>query len=112
MNTHSDSVGHILFLLQIPVHRIGYKQLCVAIPRFAQDTTQSLSKDIYPYVADSLGYVSWQAVERAIRDAIADAWENGNREVWAMYFPGCAAAPTNKRFIATLAEHIEKAPLP
>ena len=103
-----DQLCYILLHLQIAAHLYGYKQLRVAIPRFAQDTSQSLSKDLYPYVAQALDCVSWQSVEHAIRDAIAYGWEKGDREVWNMYFPGCREMPSNKRFIATLAEYIKE----
>jgi len=102
-----DTLVRILLHLQVPAHRIGYTQLCEAIPRFAQDTTQSITKDVYPYVAAQLGYPDWRAVESAIRDVIADTWENGNRDAWESYFPGYTSAPSNKRFIATLAEYLK-----
>lgn len=102
-----DMVVRILLHFHPPVHRIGYKQLCCAISRFAQDPTQSLSKDLYPYIAEQMGYPDWRAIETAIRGVIADAWRNGNREAWTYYFPDLTCAPSNKRFIATLAEYIQ-----
>lgn len=107
LTAHSDTISRILLHFQFPVHRIGYKQLCCAISRFAQDPTQSLSKDLYPYIAEQMGYPDWRAIETAIRGVIADAWRNGNREAWTYYFPGLTCAPSNKRFIATLAEYIQ-----
>lgn len=101
-----DVICHILLSLQFPAHRIGFQQLCLAIPQFARDTTQSLTKDLYPYIAKAMGYEDWRAVEHSIRDVIAKAWEKGDRQIWELYFPGAETAPSNKRFIATMARFI------
>ena len=60
-----DITCRMLFELGIPVHRAGYRQLCLAIPRFAQNKSQSLTKELYPYIAQTLGHSDWRAVEHA-----------------------------------------------
>ena len=93
--------------LNIPVYLSGYSCLCVAIPVFAQDIYQSMCNEVYPTVAKKLGYADWRAVEFAIRRAILAAWEQRNPEKWEIYFPCARKAPTNKQFIATLAQRIK-----
>lgn len=93
--------------LNVPVYLSGYRQLCVAIPIFAADVSQPMCGELYPAVAQELGYVDWRAVEFAIRRTILAAWENRDMDAWNEYFPGIAKAPSNKRFIATLAQRIK-----
>ena len=99
-------ISHLLIELSIAASRAGFQQLCVGIPRFKLDTQQSMAGELYPYIAETLGYPDWRAVEHAIRSAIAAAWEERNPKVWNRYFPGLTEPPSNKRFIATLAEYI------
>jgi hypothetical protein len=51
--------------------------------------------------------MDWRAVEFAIRKTILSAWENRDPEKWEVYFPGITKAPTNKQFVATLAQRIK-----
>lgn len=97
---------HILMELSVPPHRIGYLQLTLAIPLFKKDKQQSMATDLYPTIAAHLGYPDWRAVEHAIRDVIVYAWEHRNQKTWDKYFPNCTEIPSNKRFIATIAEYI------
>lgn len=96
----------LLHELGIGVHLLGYRYLAVAIPCYACNSEQSLSKEIYPYVAHCFGCVDWHPVERSIRSAIGDAWEHRNPAVWEQYFPNQKKAPTNKQFMAVLAERL------
>lgn len=98
----------MLHELGVPAHRIGYKQLCAAIPCYARDDTQSLTKELYPSIARRFGYPNCGPVEHAIRLAILDGWERGRREVWEGYFPCALRPPSNKLFIATLAERLKQ----
>lgn len=93
--------------LNVPVYLSGYRCLCVAIPIFAMDISQSMCNELYPAVAKQLGYVDWRAVEFAIRRAIVSAWEHRDPEIWDACFPGSIKAPTNKQFVATLAQRIK-----
>ena len=101
------TTARILLELNIPAHRMGYLQLRIAIPAFATNKQQSLAKELYPHIADAVGCIDCRAVEHAIRRVIKDAWKHRNREIWAYYFPGYLYAPSNKQFIATLAEYLE-----
>lgn len=104
-NTHI-----ILQELRFGVHRLGYKELLVLIPCYAQDSDQSLTKELYPYTAEYFGYVTWKPVEHAVRVAIRDAWERRKPGVWEKYFPGVKKVPSNKQFVATIAGWIKNTP--
>jgi len=107
----SDSVErtyHMLHEIGIPIHRLGYNHTAIAVIRFSQGDMQSLTKELYPYVAAYFGYADWHAVENSIRAVIADAWKNRDPEVWRQYFLQDCKAPSNKRFIATLAQRLQK----
>lgn len=93
--------------LNVPVYLSGYRCLCVAIAVFEQDISQSMCNELYPAVAEELGYMDWRAVEFAIRRTILAAWEHRDEAVWNEYFPGMTKAPTNKQFIATLAQRMK-----
>jgi len=93
--------------LGISTHRLGYRYLTVAIPCYAADDTQSLTKELYPYVAHCFGHTDWHSIERSIRTVILAAWEQRDPVTWARYFPNQSKAPSNKQFIATLAEQLK-----
>ena len=105
-----ENTGRILYELRFSAHRLGYQQLLVLIPRYALDSGQSLSKELYPYAAARFGCSSWQPLEHAVRVAIQDAWERREPAVWEKYFPGGKRFPSNKQFIAAIAERIKNAP--
>lgn len=104
------STAYVLRELGIPVHRIGYNQLCLAIARYSQDPAQILTKEVYPFVSSYYGYSDWHPVEHSIRLAILYAWNNGNPDAWARYFPGLQKSPSNKQFIATISEFSQNTP--
>lgn len=103
----SKKVSDILLELGIPRHIEAYRRLCCAIPAYAEDPGQSLTKELYPYVARKCQAASGASVENSIRSAIAVAWKAGNQTVWNYYFPGIDSCPTSKQFIARLAELTE-----
>ena len=102
------TTSEILHKLGFPVHRCGYDHLIVAITRYAEGDMQSFTKELYPYVAEFFGYTDWPAVEHSIRTVIADTWEIRDPRLWELYFPRCCKAPSNKQFIATLAEAVKQ----
>ena len=102
-----EATRKMLHSLQFSVHLIGYSSLVVLIPCYRLDNTQGLSKELYPFVAAHCGYPSGQAVEHGVRVAILDAWDRRDPEAWEEYFPGMKKPPTNKHFIATLAERLK-----
>lgn len=93
--------------LNFSPHLDGYKQLSVALPLFAADPRQGLSKELYPAVAEILQSGDWRTVERSIRTAIRNAWLNRDPAVWTRYFPESVDCPNTKRFLCCLAERIE-----
>lgn len=95
-----------LLALQLCISSDGFQQLRIGIPLFAQDKTQRLSKELYPAIAQRFG-CSAEAVEHSIRDAISAAWLIRDESVWRSYFPNLTECPTNKVFIAQLAELLE-----
>lgn len=99
-------VGKQLQELGIPIHRHGYKQLCIAIPYYAEHSTRSITKDLYPYVAEQFGYVDCRAVERSMRYAICSAWKRRAGSDWDCLFPALQKSPSNALFIATIADHL------
>ena len=97
-------VRQLLWELGFPPHTMGYKQLCIAIPLYGKDREQSLSCNLYPAVAEVFHLRDSRAVERAIRTAITKAWQN--QAGWERYFPGHTKPPSNKVFIAAMAEQL------
>ncbi len=106
--TMRASIQHHLQLLNIPNHLDGYKQLCVAIPLYAANPNQFLTKELYPKVAKQCGCRDGRLVEHSIRKAIRDAWKNRDVAVWRKYFPvnayGNHSCPSNKIFLCVLVE--------
>ncbi len=88
--------------------RDGYRFLEVAIPLYAEDPSLRLHKEIYPAVAEICEANDETCVEHAIRTAIKSAWKGRDITLWKQYFPlndeGDIDCPSNKLFIATLAE--------
>lgn len=101
-------VIHHLHLLNIPTHLDGYRQLCLALPMFAQNPQQLLTKELYPSISRLCGCPDGRAVEHSIRKAIHAAWQHKDNAIWRKYFTvnssGKSACPTNKEFICRLAE--------
>ena len=106
--TPQQIVEEHLRRLGLPPHLAGFAQLRTGIPLFAQDENQQLEKELYPAIAELCGNRSVDQVERSIRQTIKEAWKNGDKKVWAEYFPGRTTAPTNKVFIAVLAQRLRQ----
>lgn len=104
---HWEQTRAMLRELRFPVHRNGYTQLCIAVPIFAEKPLQSLTKELYPRVADCLNCSDGRAVEHCIRDCILYAWDHRESEIWDDYFPNYQKAPSNKQFLSTLAQRLE-----
>ena len=96
-----------LRLLNVPSTREGFRHLRVGVPLYRQDRHQSLTKELYSAIAEACGNDNGAQVETAIRNVIGDAWVHRNKRVWDSYFPGNSKCPTNKQFIAGLAEKLE-----
>lgn len=101
----------LLHSLNFPTHLDGYQQLCVGIPIFARKPSLRLTKELYPQIAEHFGLSDARAVEHSIRKAITAAWIRKSTVVWSKFFPPDSDyeihCPTNKEFIARIAEHLE-----
>ena len=104
-------VRELLMALGIPGKLRGSTYLRCAIPLFARDPLQSVTKSLYPAVAKCCGCET-SHVERSIRSAIDAAWQKRDENIWKLYFPadetGTVKRPTNGAFIARLAQSLER----
>lgn len=98
---HLEQTKAMLQELGFLSHLGGFRQLCVAIPYYAQNPSCSMTKELYPYINHQPGCSG--DVESSIRRIIAQAWKRGSRDVWEKYFPGFTEPPSNLVFIAALA---------
>ena len=100
------TIGAMLLELAIPPHRYGYRYLEDSIELYLQDPNQTLTKSIYPEIANRYDSNAL-AVERAIRKLIRDTHLIRDDAVWSKYFgmsrEGIVPLPTNAKFIATIA---------
>lgn len=103
-------VTGLLLTLGVPVKLRGYAYLREAILVMARNPGQSITKELYPAVAEICGCASVH-VERSIRSAISAAWEVRDETVWKLYFPpdgdGKIPRPTNGAFIQRMAGCLE-----
>ena len=102
-------ISNLMRQLGIPAHLKGYQYLRKAIIMAMKDPAvmDGVTKILYPDIAKCYGTTA-SCVERAMRKAIAVAWERGNIDFLQYYF-GCTkkpqmAKPTNSGFIATVAD--------
>lgn len=102
-------ISNLMRQLGIPAHLKGYQYLRKAIIMAMKDPAvmDGVTKILYPDIAKCYGTTA-SCVERAMRKAIAVAWERGNIDFLQYYF-GCTkkpqmAKPTNSEFIATVAD--------
>lgn len=102
-------ISNLMRQLGIPAHLKGYQYLRKAIIMAMKDPAvmDGVTKILYPDIAKCYGTTA-SCVERAMRKAIAVAWEGGNIDFLQYYF-GCTkkpqmAKPTNSEFIATVAD--------
>ncbi|MDR1116802.1 MAG: response regulator [Oscillospiraceae bacterium] len=85
----------------------GYLKIAVRLINENPSIMGALTKELYPEIA-LLSRSTWKRVERSIRVAIEDAWENGDIESWGRYFGhnrlDSSRKPRNKEVIAFLAK--------
>jgi two-component system response regulator (stage 0 sporulation protein A) len=95
----------------IPVNVKGYSYLreAVLLAAHDMDILNAVTKELYPEISGKFGVTS-ASVERAIRHAIELAWDHGNLSNLQNSFGAKTSwlkrKPTNKRFIAILADRI------
>lgn len=68
-----------------------------------------ITKCLYTEVRKRCGKKSIEAVEKSIRDAINAAWENGDPNVWDLYFPQGEnrKCPSNDMFISRISKALQ-----
>lgn len=102
----SAYVTTVLLSLSLGANRDGFRYLQAAIPLYAADPHQAITKELYTAVGVRFGKPA-KLVERSIRSVIEDAWRRGDPALWRAYFPGAPGGvlprPTNSVFIAALA---------
>lgn len=95
----------ILASLGFKMNTSGCKITQLALEKFAEDTTQKVTSELYPAVAAETDGSTTQ-VEKAIRDSIDCAWEERNERVWQMFFDarknGRLIKPSNREFLARI----------
>lgn len=110
-NIQSIAVA-ILIELNVPTKRVGFEYLKKSIILFCDDPTQTITKEIYYEVVNSLSErTHWRTVERNIRYTIDAAWENKDDRIWKIYFPiskdGEIVKPSNAEFISMIGYFIQ-----
>lgn len=107
---YSGAVTDLLHELGVPAHIKGYACLREAILHAIRDADAigAVTKVLYPAVAKKLSTTA-SCVERVIRHAVEVAWDRGDEEQLQKLFGSSVSArtgkPTNREFIAILAEH-------
>lgn len=100
-------IGDVLFSLGMPANQKGYRYLVWALKRVKNHPEELtlLTKSLYVEIAHHFSS-SQGAVERAMRNAIGNAYRQGNRALWRKYFPrrDQTKAPSNGEFLAGLYE--------
>lgn len=107
----ASSLSAILLHLGLKPKLDGYQQLLIATPCYLKDPQQSLTKELYPFVAEQVSKTAL-AVERSMRHAVQSAWGRADMSVWRQYFPaapdGTVPKPTVGSFIASIAAFLEQ----
>lgn len=98
-------LGRILLSLGFSPTASGYRYLMMAIPLYAADPRQSITKELYAAVGAHFQKKP-PLVERAIRAAIDSAWKNRDESLWRQYLPcspdGHIPRPSNGDLIGAL----------
>ena len=107
---HQDNkvtAANLLLSLGLSTNCKGYNYLREAIPAYAKDPGQAMTKELYPSVGKKFGASALQ-VERAMRTAIEKAWKRRDDVVWGRFFvslsDGTIEKPCNSEFISRLAD--------
>lgn len=101
----------ILLNIGMPPHLYGYSYVVYSMELILQDPSylHSVTKGLYIDVARHFNATP-QRVERAIRNAINNAWLHGNMDFIGHVFKNCVrpdkGVPTNSLFLARLYYYI------
>lgn len=100
-------VNQLLMRLGFSPKLDGYGYLAEAIPLYARDPSQAITKELYATVGRPRRK-SANLVERSIRSAIDKAWRERDEQIWRQYFrcapDGTVPRPSNGAFIARMAQ--------
>ena len=105
------TVTEVIHQLGVPAQVKGYHYLRCAILASIEnpELLDSVTKLLYPTVAQKFGTTS-SRVDRAIRHAIAIAWDRGDLDVLNAFFGytvnTCKGKPTNSEFIALVTDKL------
>ncbi len=86
MASNKEKVENFLRYLGFLPHLNGYRMLVNAICIMIERPRLSMTKELYPEVAEVCG-TEWKQAEHAIRNCIHNAYKRRNDWVWKMYFP-------------------------
>lgn len=104
--TPESLAHHLLLNLGFRMGFARYECVYLALLLKFQGECGGITKCLYPKVAKLCGG-NTQQVEKAVRDAVKDAYGQGNPTVWQMYFPqgsgGALRCPSNDVFLARMA---------
>ncbi len=110
-----SEADRLLLALGFRMGKVSYNCTFHALICKCTNPDSSVTKEIYPLVAKQLGGNTKQ-VEKAIRDAIKQAWDRGSKNLWRLYFPtgddGELRCPGNDEFLARMAKALHSLPLP
>lgn len=102
-----NTVTNLLLSLRFSTKLRGYSCTREAVLYLLRDPEMSLTKELYPAVAQLCNGNASQ-VERAIRSAIKAAWRKQDDTVWPQFFRPCADGtiprPTNADFLSRLTD--------
>lgn len=102
-------ISNVLMSLGVATHISGYQYLREAIPLFAENPQQAITKELYPAVGKRCN-ASGDQVERSMRTAIEGAWSRRDELIWKLYFTplpdGSIRKPSNSEFISRLADKL------
>lgn len=102
-----------LLELGVPERILGYERLVLAISLVVEDKnlTNSMTKTLYPMVADMLQTTKGGA-EKGIRHAIEVCWDRMDQDTMQTYFGNTVSPlkgkPTNGEFIARVARAVRE----
>lgn len=100
-------LDNILLRLGFRCGRGGYDCTYEAIRLRYGGESGFITKCLYADVRKICGKKNTETVEKAIRDAIKNAWENGDTDIWDLYFSGIKECPTNDVFISRIAKALQ-----
>lgn len=101
------AVTSILLALGLRTNKKGFRYIRDSVLMLAREPGLQVTKNVYPDVGKAAGGNA-QSVEKAIRTAIAAAWEQRDNDIWRRYFApgpdGQVPRPTNSEFLTRLAD--------